>query len=93
MGAAMSRSARRVDLLPRGMTDADCAAYLGRSLTWFQQHLTELTEAGFPPKIPIIDLRDREAIDRWLDKQGDPDERLRRDWSAAWQKAAGNGQN
>lgn len=79
---------RRLDLAPRGMTEADAAAYLGRSLTWFSQHKAELIQAGFPPKISIIDLYDREAIDRWLDKQGDPDERLRRDWSAAWQKAA-----
>jgi hypothetical protein len=80
----------RSDLPPRGMTDAQCAAYLGRSTTWFLQHRSELIEAGFPPKLPIIDLYDREAIDRWLDKQGDPDERTRRDWSHAWQKAALN---
>jgi hypothetical protein len=79
---------RRFDLPPRGLTDADCAAYLGRSLTWFLQHRQELVEAGFPPKIPIIGLYDREAVDRWLDKQGDPHERLCRDWSDAWQRAA-----
>jgi hypothetical protein len=79
---------RRFDLPPRGMTDADCAGYLGRSLTWFMQHKAELIQAGFPPKLPIVDLYDREAVDRWLDKQGDPNERLGRNWSDAWQKAA-----
>jgi hypothetical protein len=83
----MSAPRPRFDLPPRGMTDAQCAAYLGRSVTWFLQHRQELIEAGFPPKLPIIDLNDRVAIDRWLDSLGDPDERLRRDWSDAWQKA------
>jgi hypothetical protein len=82
---------RRFDLPPRGLTDADCAAYIGRSPTWFQEHKAALIEAGFPPKIPILNLYDRLAIDAWFEKQGDPDERLRRDWSQAWQKAAGNG--
>jgi hypothetical protein len=80
---------KRLDLPPRrGMNDAETASYLGRSLTWFLQHRQELVEAGFPPKIPIIDLYDRETVDRWLDKQGDPAESLRRDWSNAWQRAA-----
>jgi hypothetical protein len=79
---------QRLALPPRGLTDAEVAAYLGRSPTWFQEHKTELIEAGFPSKVPIIDLWDREAIDRWFDKMGDPDERLGRNWSQAWQKAA-----
>jgi hypothetical protein len=70
------------------MTDSECAGYLGRSLTWFLQHRQELIEAGFPPKLPILDLYDREAVDRWLDKQGAHKERMRRDWSDAWQRAA-----
>jgi hypothetical protein len=78
-------------LIPRGMNEQQTATYIGRSLNWFLQHKTELIEAGFPPKVPIIDLYDRVAIDDWLDRQNDPDERLRRDWSAQWQKATVNG--
>jgi hypothetical protein len=83
---------RRFDLPPRGMTDADVAGYLNRSLTWFMQHKAELIAAGFPSKLPIIDLYDLRQVDAWLDKQGDPNERLRREWASGWQqKAAANG--
>jgi hypothetical protein len=75
---------RRFDLLPRGLTDAESAAYIGRSSTWFQEHLPELEAAGFPRKLPIVDLRDRAAIDRWLDEQGG----LAQDFDAAWMRAA-----
>jgi hypothetical protein len=84
----MAKRAERLALPPRGMTEADVAYHLGRSLTWFQQHKAELIEAGFPPKLPIIDLYDREAVDRWLDQQGDPNERARRAFTDVWQKAA-----
>lgn len=63
--------ARRSDLPPRrGMTDAEAACYLGRSPTWFTEHLPELEAAGFPKKLPFIGNRDLKAIDRWLDAQG-----------------------
>ena len=84
----MGKKPRFDPLLPRGLTEAACADYLGRSVGWFVAHKAELIERGFPPKLPIIDLYDRAAVDRWLDQQSDPDERLRRDWSASWQKAA-----
>jgi hypothetical protein len=76
------------------MTEADVAGYLNRSLTWFLQHKAELLEAGFLPKLPIIDLYDREAVDRWLDKQGDPDSPRAARCSAtarrAWRVEAGD---
>ncbi len=79
---------RRPEITPRGMTEAATAAYLGRSLSWFVKHKTALIEAGFPAKLPLVDLYDREAVDKWLDRQGDPAEQFARDWSANWQKAA-----
>jgi hypothetical protein len=85
-------SKRRLDLPPRrGMNDAETASYIGRSLTWFTEHLPELEAAGFPPKLPIIDLRDRAAVDRWLDAQGGLISATR-DFDDAWMKAASNGQ-
>ena len=40
---------QRLDLLSRrGMNDAETAAYIGRSPTWFAEHLPELEAAGFP---------------------------------------------
>jgi hypothetical protein len=66
----MASPRRRFDLSPRGMTDADCAFYLGRSPTWFMEHRARLEAAGFPPKLPLIGTRDRKAIDTWLDRQG-----------------------
>ena len=81
---------RQFDLPPRGMTDADCAAYLGRSPTWFAEHRIELEAAGFPPKLPLIGTRDRKAIDVWLDRQGGLAWALH-DFDAAWMDAASRG--
>jgi hypothetical protein len=79
----------RSELEPRGLTEADCARYLGRSVTWFQQHRDELRERGFPERLPLLDLYDRRAVDRWMDELGDPN-CAARDWSGAWHRAAGN---
>ena len=86
----MVASRRRFDLPPRGMTDADCAAYLGRSQTWLAEHRAKLEAAGFPPKLPLIGNYDRKAIDAWLDEQGGLDSALHH-FEDAWMRAAGNG--
>ena len=78
---------RRFELPPRGLTDADCASYLGRSPTWFAQHLSELEAAGFPERLPLIGTRDRRAVDLWLDEQGGLDAAMR-DFDGAWMTAA-----
>jgi hypothetical protein len=78
---------RRFDLPPRGMTDADCAGYIGRSTTWFAEHVSELEAAGFPKRLPLIGTRDRKAVDLWLDEQGGLDAAMR-DFDAAWMSAA-----
>jgi hypothetical protein len=87
----MTSPRRRFDLPPRGMTDAETASYIGRSPTWFTEHVPALEAAGFPKRLPLIGTRDRKAIDEWLDKQGGLDAALR-DFDAAWMKAATNGQ-
>jgi hypothetical protein len=82
---------QRLDLLPRrGMNDAETAAYIGRSPTWFTEHLPELEAAGFPKKLPLVGTRDRKAVDVWLDTQGGL-EAATRDFEDAWMKAASNG--
>jgi hypothetical protein len=78
---------RRFPIPPRGMTDADCAAYLGRSLTWLADHRVQLEAAGFPPKLSLIGTYDRKAIDAWLDQQGGVDSALQ-DFESAWMRAA-----
>ena len=83
---------QRLDLLSRrGMNDAETAAYIGRSPTWFTEHLPELEAAGFPRKLPLIGNRDRAAIDRWLDAQ-DGLASATCDFDDAWMRAASNGQ-
>jgi hypothetical protein len=81
-----------LDLLSRrGMNDAETAAYIGRSPTWFTEHLPELEAAGFPRKLPLIGNRDRAAVDRWLDAQGGL-AAATPDFDDAWMNAASNGQ-
>jgi hypothetical protein len=81
----------RLALPPRrGMTDADCAAYLGRSQTWLAEHRAKLEAASFPPKLPLIENYDRKAIDAWLDQQGRLDAALH-GFEDAWMKAANHG--
>jgi hypothetical protein len=82
----------RLDLPPRrGMNDAETAAYLGRSATWFTEHLPELEAAGFPKKLRLIGTRDRKAVDVWLDAQGGL-EAATRSLDDAWMMATSNGQ-
>jgi hypothetical protein len=82
---------QRLDLPPRrGMNDAETAAYIGRSATWFSEHLPQLEAAGFPRKLPLIGTRDRKAVDAWLDTQGGL-EAATRDFDDAWMTAATNG--
>jgi hypothetical protein len=73
------------------MNDAETAAYIGRSPTWFAQHEHVLQAAGFPPKLPLIGTRDRKAVDLWLDAQGGIDAAAR-SFDDAWMMAARNGQ-
>jgi hypothetical protein len=82
----------RLDLPPRrGMNDPETAAYIGRSPTWFSEHLPQLEAAGFPKKLPLIGTRDRKAVDLWLDAQGGIDAATR-DLDNDWMMAASNGQ-
>jgi hypothetical protein len=82
----MASPRRRFDLPPRGMTDAETAGYLGRSPTWFQEHMQDLEAAGFPRRLPLIGTRDRKAVDLWLDQQGGLASALQ-DFGAAWEAA------
>lgn len=92
MTAARTKKRHHLDLPPRrGMNDAETASYLGRSPTWFADHLPELEARGFPKKIPVIGTRDRKAVDAWLDMQGGL-ETATQDFNDAWMLAAGNGQ-
>jgi hypothetical protein len=82
----------RLDLPPRrGMNDAETAAYIGRSPTWFAEHLPLLEAAGFPPKLPLIGTRDRKAVDLWLDAQGGVNAATGQ-FDDAWMMAASHGQ-
>ena len=70
-----------LDLPPRrGMNDAETAAYIGRSPTWFAEHLPELEAAGFPKKLPLIGTRDRKAVDAGSTRKAGSDAATR-DWT------------
>jgi hypothetical protein len=86
----MAAPRQRFNLPPRGMSDAETAGYLGRSPTWFQEHMQDLEAAGFPRRLPLIGTRDRKAVDLWLDQQGGLALALQ-DFDSAWTDAA-NGQ-
>jgi hypothetical protein len=81
---------RRFDLAPRGLTDADCAFYLGRSLSWLSEHRPKLEAAGFPTKLALIGTTDRKAIDAWLDREGGLEVALQ-ELGDPWVSAASNG--
>jgi hypothetical protein len=83
----MAAPRHRFTLPPRGMTEADVAGYLGRSPTWFQEHVAALEAAGFPQRLPLIGTRDRKAVDLWLDQQGGLASVLQ-DFDSAWTDAA-----
>jgi hypothetical protein len=82
---------RRLDLPPRrGMNDAETASYIGRSETWFSEHVPALEAAGFPKRLPLIGTRDRKAVDRWLDEQGGLESAIH-NFDDAWMRAANGG--
>jgi hypothetical protein len=81
---------RRFDLPPRGLTDADCAFYLGRSQSWLAEHRPKLEAAGFPPRMQLIGTYDRKAVDAWLDRQGGLEVALQ-EFGDPWVNAASHG--
>jgi hypothetical protein len=82
----------RLELPPRrGMSEAECASYIGRATTWLVEHRPQLEAAGFPRRLPIVGTTDRKAVDIWLDEQGGLESAMR-DFDSAWMRAANNGQ-
>ncbi|TSD87034.1 hypothetical protein FFK22_019275 [Mycobacterium sp. KBS0706] len=86
----MTKAVARPSILPRVLSAAQVAAYLGRSLTWFSEHRAELEAAGFPPPLPLIGGFDKRAIDQWLDRNSGmiPDNPAVEDYDDAWMRAS-----
>ena len=84
----MPRARPRLPIAPRIMNDAETAAYLGKSQTWFAKHREELEARGFPKRLPFVDGRDRAAVDAWLDQLGGRAPRSEADFDNAWMEAA-----
>ena len=61
---------RKPKPVPRLMTLADTAGYLGRSDTWFREHVEELYRKGFPKPLPFFSCWDRRAVDLLIDRLG-----------------------
>lgn len=86
----MPKAGPKLSILPRVLSTAQAAAYLGRSLTWFSEHRAELEAAGFPAALPLVGGFDKRAIDRWLDRNSGmiPDNPAVEDYDDAWTRAS-----
>jgi hypothetical protein len=73
------------------MTAIDTADYLGRSDTWFREHLGELYAQGFPRPLALFSSWDRRAVDLWLDRIGSIESPSAEAEADAWLRAAGGG--
>lgn len=64
------------------------AGYLGRSDTWFREHLPELYAKGFPQPLGMFGSWDRRAVDLWLDRIGGIEVEPEAADADAWLRAA-----
>lgn len=55
--------------LPRCMSAADVAAYLGMSPSSYSRKKGDMERAGFPSRDGLTGRYDKLAIDRWLDSR------------------------
>jgi predicted DNA-binding transcriptional regulator AlpA len=65
----MTRPKPRYAATPRILNAFEVAARLGKSETWFREHLPELVAEGFPPYDGRLKGWDSTAIEDWLDKR------------------------
>lgn len=79
---------RKPEVVPRLMTTIETAGYLGRSDTWFREHLAELYARGFPRPLAMFASWDRRAVDLWLDRLGDLAPAADEGGADAWLRAA-----
>ena len=84
----MTKRRRKKDVQPRILSVAMTADYIGRCLTWFMEHRTELEANGFPEPIQLLDGYDRSAIDEWLDRQGGRGQEEPNTYDERWERAA-----
>ena len=63
----MTRARRKLNLPPRGVTDAESADHIGLGPTEYKQKLLQLEAEGFPKPDPLTRRRDIKAIDCWMD--------------------------
>ena len=64
----MSRTRPRPSIDPRGWSEFEAAAYIGRSADWLRDNRERLRAAGFPAPVDVLGRYDRAAIDRWFDR-------------------------
>jgi hypothetical protein len=58
----------RPDIRRRVVTDAELAAYLGKSVSWLAEHRLKLEQQGFPKRLAVIGGNDLAKVDEWVDQ-------------------------
>jgi hypothetical protein len=58
---------RKTEIRPRIVTDAQLAAYLGKSTSWLHQNRLKLEQQGMPRRLPVVGGNDLNLVDDWLD--------------------------
>ena len=83
----MTKARRRPNLVPRVVSAAEAAGYIGKSSTWFSNHRAELEAHGFPKILPIVEGYDLGAVDKWLDSYGGTPGEMT-NFDQAWMRAS-----
>ena len=82
----MARRKTRVEREPRIVTKAEVADYIGRCISWFEEHREILEKNGYPQPLLMVGGYDLKAVDAWIDRFANPDSKDR-NFDAAWIRA------
>lgn len=64
----MSLPKARVPIVPRLLSTAEAARYIGKSEQWLRLNRARLEALGFPRPHPVLDAIDRVLLDRFIDR-------------------------
>ena len=59
----MAKRNGRPEIRPRIVTDAQLAAYLGKSVSWLASNRLKLEQQGMPRRLPVVGGNDLNAVD------------------------------